>query len=120
MNDKLKLLLDKINMNSEYYSYFYGGCIKKIIRNKELKKSCFVLELTSTLPVEVYDILKKGVATSFRDSVTSIILLKVEYKNINYDYLVDYFKYILDDIKGLLPKIFMQNKVYLDNNDIVI
>ena len=53
MNDKLKLLLDKINMNSEYYSYFYGGCIKKIIRNKELKKSCFVLELTSTLPVEV-------------------------------------------------------------------
>lgn len=59
MNDKLKLLLDKINMNSEYYSYFYGGCIKKIIRNKELKKSCFVLELTSTLPVEVYDILKK-------------------------------------------------------------
>ena len=58
MNDKLKLLLDKINMNSEYYSYFDGGFIKKIIRNKELRKSCFVLELTSTLPVEVYDILK--------------------------------------------------------------
>ena len=120
MNDKLKLLLDKINMNSEYYSYFDGGCIKKIIRNKELRKSCFVLELTSTLPVEVYDILKKGVATSFRDSVTNIILLKVEYKDINYDYLTDYYKYILDDIKGLLPKIFIQNKVYLDNNDIVI
>ena len=120
MNDKLKLLLDKINMNSEYYSYFDGGCIKKIIRNKELKKSCFVLELTSTLPVEVYDILKKGVATSFRDSVTNIILLKVEYKNYNYDYLIDYYKYSLNEMEGLLPKIFTENKVYLDNNDIVI
>ena len=37
MNDKLKLLLDKINMNSEYYSYFYGGCIKKIIRKYRWK-----------------------------------------------------------------------------------
>ena len=32
MNDKLKLLLDKINMNSEYYSYFY---IQQINKEKE-------------------------------------------------------------------------------------
>ena len=49
MNDKLKLLLDKINMNNEYYSYFDGGCIKKIIRNKELRKSCFVLDRKSVV-----------------------------------------------------------------------
>ena len=47
MNDKLKLLLDKINLNSEFYKYFENGKIIKIISSKDKLNWNFIIETPS-------------------------------------------------------------------------
>ena len=42
MHDKLKLLLDKIGLENEYYTYFNNGKLEKVLLNKAEKKSCFI------------------------------------------------------------------------------
>ena len=45
MHDKLKILLDKINLDENNYSYFNDGILNKVLINKDAKKSCFMITL---------------------------------------------------------------------------
>ena len=65
MHDKLKLLLDKIDIGEEFYSHFNNGKVEKVILNKEAKKSCFVLSLDNTLPLDIYISLKDKITSTF-------------------------------------------------------
>ena len=48
MNDKLKILLDKINLEEEYYKYFLNGALNKIIINKKDKSWDFKIPKLAT------------------------------------------------------------------------
>ena len=115
MDEKLKLLLTNINLDEKYYDFFNNGKLVKISINKRLKKSCFLIQLNETLPINIYDILKNGVNTYFKNEFTEIIEIKIEYKKINYEYLNDYFKYIINNIKSFSAKMFLENYIYYDD-----
>ena len=84
MHDKLKILLDKIELDDNMYSYFNEGRLEKVILNKEMKKTCFVLSLENTLPINVYDMLSTKIVPVFKNESFETIALKINCKNINY------------------------------------
>ncbi|HPF82696.1 MAG TPA: PolC-type DNA polymerase III [Bacilli bacterium] len=54
MHDKLKLLLEQINMPNELYSYFDDGKLDKICVVKSDNKVKFLITLSKVLPVSTY------------------------------------------------------------------
>ena len=56
MDSKLQMLLDKININHEYYKYFNDSKLIKIVGNKNRDSYCFFIESINTIGVDVYDI----------------------------------------------------------------
>lgn len=121
MHDKLKTLLDKINLDDSYYEYFNNGKLDKIVINKSLKKWCFKLSLDNTLPIDIYKIFFDLLKTNFidNDKVNEIDLI-IKYENVNYELLTDYFKYIIENIDSKSIKIFLDNYIYFDDDKIKI
>ena len=121
MHDKLKLLLDKIHMNEDYYAYFTDGVLDKIVISKSNKTCLFKLSLKSTLNIDVYNDFNSLINKTFTDNekILSTSLI-IKYENVNYDYLLSYYKMIINDLHGMASKIFIENSVYIDNDDIVI
>ena len=115
MHDKLKLLLDKIGIEEEFYPYFNNGKVDKVILNKEAKKSCFVLSLDNNLPLDTYISLKDKIVSTFRNENISTVTLKLNLKNINYDLLEIYYKHIVNSMPGMAVKMFLDNTIYFDN-----
>jgi len=115
MHDKLKILLDKINLDEKYYSYFIDGKLEKVIINKEAKKSCFVLSLKNTLPLDIYLNFKDKVINTFRDSKIDNVSINITYDVINYDLLSDYYKDIVNNI-GIKASMFKENVIYFDDS----
>ena len=115
MHDKLKLLLDKIGLESEFYSYFNNGKLEKVILNKQEKKSCFVISVDNTLPLQVFLSLKEKIVPSFSNDSIKEVLVRLNVKNINYDLLEEYYKQIINSIPGIAIKIFLDNKIYYDD-----
>ena len=115
MHDKLKLLLDKIGLESEFYSYFNNGKLEKVILNKQEKKSCFVISVDNTLPLQVFLSLKEKIVPSFSNDSIKEVLVRLNVKNINYDLLEEYYKQIINSIPGIAIKIFIDNKIYYDD-----
>ena len=47
MDNKLQILLNKININNEYYKYFDNSKLLKIVGNKERDSYTFFIEIFS-------------------------------------------------------------------------
>ena len=117
MHDKLKKLLEKINLDEEYYSYFNNGVLEKIIINKTLKKWCFKLTLDSTLEVEIYNMFIKKINDTFVDNDKILdVSVVIKYNNKNYDLLSSYYKNIIENMDNKIVKIFMDNQIYYNKH----
>ena len=120
MNDKLKLLLDKINLNSEFYKYFENGKIIKIISSKDKLNWNFIIETPSLLPIEVLDFLDNNIKNGFEklNSVTyTIKSLSVSNSKIN-----DYYPYVINSIglsHGMIT-LFSDNLIKFTTDGLVI
>ena len=120
MNDKLKILLDKINLEEEYYKYFLNGALNKIIINKKDKSWDFKIILDKTLPLDIFITLKDKTTKMFVDNEKVLsVSFDLTYNHIDYKYLRDYYKYVIDnsDIKSL--KMFYENYIYYENKIII-
>lgn len=111
MNEKLKTLLDKIDMNSNYYSLFDGGKISKLLIDKEHNIWNFVIHLNNVLTIDALKRFEELLTKGFDN-------LKAVYATFEYDEndnsLVDaYFRYILEKID--LAWMFANHKVYIEN-----
>ena len=96
MDDKLKLLLEKVNLDKKYYSYFKDGKIIKIIASKDKLNWNFIIETKELLPVEVIKYLDENIKNAFPnlDTVTyTIVPINKELLSIN-----SYYPYIIDII----------------------
>ena len=96
MDNKLKLLLDKISIDKEDYKFFENGKIIKIISSKDKLNWNFIIETDELLPIEVLSFLDNNIKNGFFDlnSVTYTIIPKKIIKS-KYN---DYFKYVIDSL----------------------
>ena len=89
MHDKLKLLLQKVNLPNEYYDVFNNGKILKLKLDSSRKNGVFVVEVENIIPSNIIDYINKNVTKAFADMNT----IKVEFisKNINYNDAINFY-----------------------------
>ncbi len=120
MDDNVKKLIEKIQIEQEYYKYFEGATLKKIICNKEKTDYTFIIEINNTLPVQVYDYFIDRLKKSYSDIQKVIVAFCVLNKDMS---LIDeYFKYLMDRSSKKCPmlSIFTESNVELKDKTLVI
>ena len=115
MHDKLEILLNKIDLNKEFYSYFYDGKLDKVVINKDLGRSCFKISLNNTLPLNIYLELKDKVIATFSNDKINDVNISIKCENIDYSLLIDYYKNIIKNI-GMKASMFIDNTIYVDDD----
>lgn len=120
MDDKLKLFLEKININDEYKKYFEHGKIIKIKCSKDKLNWNFYIETENLLPIEVLDFLDNNIKKGFENlNDVSYTIFPKEKNNLKIN---DYFSYVLNNIglsKGILA-IFSKDSIRFTTNGIVL
>jgi DNA polymerase-3 subunit alpha (Gram-positive type) len=116
MSEKLKLLLDKIGLESDYYSLFDNGKLDKLLIDKENKSWNFVVKVKNTIAANIVKKIEELLLANF-DNVNDVYMTYI-YDEINYDMVEDYFKYILEKLN--LNKMFASHKFIIDNDTFTI
>ncbi|MDD2489686.1 MAG: PolC-type DNA polymerase III [Bacilli bacterium] len=101
MQDKLKLLLEKIKLEQEYYSFFNGAKIEKLVINDKKKEWIFIINIKDTLPVTIYNHINDLMRQEFNN--LNYININYQVENINYEFLNEYYINIINqsNIKSL-------------------
>ena len=120
MDTNLEKLLNKIAIDKAYYHYFEDGKIIKIIANKDKTSYTFIIEITNTLPIDVYDEFKKVIKETYKDIES--VLFVFETKNKNNGLIKDYFKYLMNNYSKKCPVFgtFLDSNVTLESKTLVI
>lgn len=120
MDSKLQMLLDKININHEYYKFFENSKLIKIIGNRERDSYCFYIESDNTIDIDVYDMFISCLRETFKNYKDVNVSFKCS--NINYNLLIDYFKYLLNKYSKVssMLGLFIDSKIEYNNNIIII
>ena len=120
MDNKLQILLNKININNEYYKYFDNSKLLKIVGNKERDSYTFFIECDNTLDIEVYDIFLLCLNQTFKNYKK--ISVNIKCNKINYNLVIDYFKYFLKYYSkySSMLNMFINNNIEFNNNNITI
>ena len=105
MDSKLQIFLDKIQLEEEYYPFFNGVTLKKILVKKEKKEWLVFFDLPTFFPAEVYFALENKKQFLTENKVT--LIYQVEDKDVKP--LLDSFSCVLDH----LPDIALKER-YLD------
>ncbi len=103
MDDKIKILLDKINIDETSYQYFNDAKITKIKVNSKTNSWNIFIDKDELLPVEILEELESK--KMLLDEFASRIEIIFNIKNPNIDTYLSYYKYLLkilkDDLKVL-------------------
>ena len=103
MDDKIKILLDKINIDEISYQYFNDAKITKIKVNSKTNSWNIFIDKDELLPVEILEELESK--KMLLDELASKIEIIFNIKNPNIDTYLSYYKYLLktlkDDLKVL-------------------
>ncbi len=114
MNEKLKVLLEKIELDEKTYSFFMGGKIDKLLVDKNKKTWHFFITLKEVLDVNLLVEFKERIINTFSD--LKEVAITINYLNNNYEKLTDYLNLIFKEIK--LDKIY-GNIEYTFNDEIL-
>ena len=98
MEEKIKILLDKINIDEGSYQYFNDAKITKIKVNPKKKTWDIFIEKESLLPVEIYKELNEK--KDLLDKSASNIEIIFEIKNIDLNIYLEYYHYLLSNLKN--------------------
>ena len=111
MDSKLQILLNKININREYYEAFEKAKLIRIVGNKQRDSYCFFIELNQTLNIETYDIFMSSLLATFKDYKEISVNIKCD--NNDDGLLIDYFKYFLTKNSKFssMLSMFLDNKI---------
>src|SRR5690554_980306 len=107
MSDKLKILLDKIGLDEDYYSSFENGKIEKILIDKKNKVWNIILNLEKTIDIDVLKKMEKLLKANFKDLDDVYVTFK--YNNVDSSKIEEYFKYILTKVR--LYNMFGNHKI---------
>ena len=97
MNDKIKILLDKIEMDESSYSSFSTAKLTKIKVNKKKNSWLIYIDIDNLPPVEIYEELqsKKNLLDKFANNIEFVFNIK----NFNLEKYISYYKYLLKTLK---------------------
>ena len=120
MDSKLQLLLEKIDLNKEYYIKFTSARLIKIVGNKEKDSYIFYIECLATLDIDTYKTFISCLNETYKEFKKISVNIKTD--NISQEYLEDYFKYFLDIYSKKCPMLgmFLESRIIYDKNKITI
>ena len=70
MDNKLELLLKKLNINEKDAPYFSGGSLDKIIANKTKTNYKFYITLKTNIPYELYEYMNNEIRKELKRDKT--------------------------------------------------
>ena len=111
MDIKLKLFLEKINLNQKYFDSFSDAKILKIKSSKDKLNWNFIIQTKDYLPVEVLKEIDKNISKGFPELKTVTYTIVPEKEN---NLLIDeYYSYVISNIglsKAVL-QLFVDKKI---------
>ena len=116
MDKNMEKLLNKLELEDDIKSYFSNAKLSKILCNKESNNYCFVIEIDSILPVDIYDRFMDKLSNAYSEYNSVIASFKVS--NIDDSKIMEYYKYILTKYSNqyMLIDLFSDNTLnYTDN-----
>ncbi len=115
MEEKIKLLLDKINIDKETYQYFSDAKLTKIKINSKTNTWHVFIEKDTLLPLEILKELEAK--KNLIDENASAIEFFFDIKNPDYSLYLEYFPYLLENLKEDLKIIeIYENSLILNDN----
>ncbi len=120
MHDKLRLLLDKINLPEDRRKHFEEGKLEKIVCNKEQDKYMFILSLKSPLPLGVFLDLEYLISKTFTTAKSTNI--KIKDINFTLEDIIDYYRYYIKEYSKNAPLLqtFVDSTLSLEENRLII
>ena len=119
MNDKIKILLDKINIDESSYQYFFDAVLTKIKVNTKKDSWIIFIEKDNLPPIEVYEELENK--KNLLDENASKIDIVYTINNQNLEDYKNYFQYILKNLKKELHvQELYKNCMQIENDFLVL
>jgi len=114
MNDKLKLILEKIKLDEKYYNEFINSELEKVIIYKKTDEVKIVLKNESNFSVDLY----KDLITCFETYFDKKVILEINPKTINLNIIDSYYKYVINEItkEKILSNIFIDRLIFKEEN----
>ena len=94
MDDKLKLILTKINLDEKYFSEFNNTELEKVIIYKKVDEVKIILHNQSNFSVDLY----KSLINCFSSYFDKKVILELKVSDTNFDLIYDYYRMIIEDI----------------------
>ena len=115
MNDKIKILLDKINIDENSYQYFNDAKISKVKVNPKSKSYNIYIEKNSLLPLDIYKELEEK--KYLLDSNAKKIEFIFDINNPDINTYLEYYDYLLDLLKeDLKVKEIYKDSMIIEND----
>ena len=119
MDEKIKILLDKINIGEEYFQYFNDASISKIKVSSKTNSWNIFIDMKSLIPVDVYNLLESNKNLLDENAKSITYVFNVEDKNLELfkDY---YINYLLDNIKELNIKEIYKDSMIIEDDKLLL
>ena len=120
MQEKLKILLDKIKLDEDKYNVFEDASLEKIVGNKARDTYQFFIHVPSNLDAVIFKELKEKLISSFKE--VEKVSVKITVDEENTDKLNDYYHEFLKDKIEEFPLLSMSldDTVSKEENGLVI
>lgn len=111
-------LLEKINLEKKFYSFFDNGNLKKITIDEQLKKWHFSIEIEATLPVALANHVQELLKSSF----PKLKIIKVTYlpRDINNDLIKEYYQNLFSILNKKSLNTLIDNEVLIEDKVIKV
>ena len=116
MDNKLELLLNKLNMDLSSYK---DGKLLKIVANKNKTKYAFYIHFNKPLSLKSYIELKNNLKKHYKNYS---IVLNINADEFSFDDIKEYYTYFLEEYAKAAPllKMFITSELKLDENKLTI
>ena len=120
MDNKLELLLNKINLNNEDYVDFNGGKILKIISSKDKLNWNFVIEVKELLKVSTLTCFDNNLKEAFSNLNTVTYTIKPI--NVTKSKMNEYYPYVIESLNlgKAISMIFLNKSIKFTTNGLVL
>ncbi len=120
MQNKLDILLDKINLPLDKRQYFENGKLEKIICNREKEKYVFLIDLKTVLPLDLFLELESLIKPAFKTA--KAVGVKIIVQEFNLENLTDYYRFYMQEYSKNAPllEIFINSALTLEDDKLLI
>jgi len=117
MDDKLKLILEKVGLEEKFYNEFKELKLEKVVFYKKVDEVKIILKNSSNFSVELY----KNLVNCFENYFDKKIILELVVEDINYNCIYDFYKMIIDEIslEKVTATLFSDRLVFKDGKYVI-